>query len=219
MEIAVVSLSNRAVISDITWPVMQKYCSKHGYSFTTIKDTLDVTRHPAWSKLLAIRMALEQKSADMVVWIDDDQYITNPSMTLDSLVENTPFDRILMTEDSGPWSAFNSGIMFCKNTDEGRDHFDYLYDLAEKYPELERFYQEPMWEQSGMDFFHKNVDDKFYRIVPMYPIQGFVGRFPADQGKEGLWFPGVFTAHVPGRDMSLRLIQLKSLAEINNWED
>lgn len=225
MEVTLVSLSNRPAISDITWPVMDNYCVKHGYTFVAIGDTLDATRHPAWSKLLALKMAMEQGSSDMVVWLDDDQYITNPAIPLDALVGSTPFDRILMTEDSGPWSPFNSGIMFCKNTDEVKDHLDLIYNLAENHPETEKFYQQPMWEQSGMAFFHENIDDKFYRIVPMHPIQGFINEHLIGGGADTLariqhsaWVPGLFTAHVPGRTLSTRLQQLQSIASVNKWD-
>ena len=111
-----------------------------------------------------------------------------------------------------PLSAFNSGIMFCKNTDEVKDHLDLIYNLAESHPETEKFYQQPMWEQSGMDYFHHKVNPNFYTIVPMYPIQGFVGN------EVGGWFPGLFTAHVPGRGTDTRIHQLKGLAGINKWD-
>lgn len=229
MEVAVVTLSNRPALSDITWPVMEKYCAKHNYAFHTVDDTLDVTRHPAWSKLMAINMTLEQDSAEMVVWMDDDLYITNPSMPLDALVEETPFDRILMTKDSGPWSSFNSGIMFCKNTDEVKAHLDFIYDLSNtNYHDVERFHQEPMWEQSAMDFFHKTIDNNFYRIVPMHPIQGFVNEHLTYNRETGarvdwfphsMWLPGLFAAHIPGREMSVRIRALNDLAAINKWEE
>jgi len=220
VEVTLVSLSNRPELRDITWPVMKKYCAKHGHTFRAFADTLDITRHPAWSKLLAIKRAMEEKpSNSMVVWMDDDVLITSPSKSLPDLVRSTPFDNILMTEDIDELkycSSFNSGLMFCKNTDAVKSHLDFIYELVTKEPRMERFLQGHMWEQSVMDYFHREIDDNFYTIVSMYPIQGFVGDDQHDTN--GGWFPGVFAAHVPGRAMPVRLQQLGSVASVNKWD-
>jgi len=215
MGTTIVSLSNRPELRNITWPVMERYCKKHGYNFRTFDDTLDVSRHPAWSKLLAIKQAMEEEPSNMVVWLDDDVLITCPYKTIQDLVRFTPFENILMTEDIEELkycSSFNSGLMFCKNTDAVKSHLDFIYELVTKEPKVERYLQRHMWEQSVMDHFHREIDDNFYTVVPMYPIQGFVG-----DDSHG-WFPGMFAAHVPGRAMHTRIQQLESVASVNKWD-
>ena len=56
-----------------TSPGKRRYCEKWGIDFYEVKETLDNTRPPSWSKILAVQSVLPKY--DWVVWCDVDTLI------------------------------------------------------------------------------------------------------------------------------------------------
>jgi hypothetical protein len=62
------------------------YCSKHGYDYHCYNKSLDETRPPAWSKILAIKEQLN--NYDWVLWLDSDARIMNFDKKIEDLIDN-----------------------------------------------------------------------------------------------------------------------------------
>ena len=90
------------------------YCDKHGYQMVVARgDAIDRSRPAAWSKLLVVLKQLASGQFDFVFYMDLDVVVTNPSFSLESLVQAFPEADVVMTED---WSGPNTGSWLARNS-------------------------------------------------------------------------------------------------------
>jgi len=87
MKIIVTSetTDNFKTVSDITWPVVQEYCDRHGYEFRP-KIVVDSERGSIWERVRSLQDAL--KDCDWAVHVDADVLITNFHVPLTEFVDN-----------------------------------------------------------------------------------------------------------------------------------
>lgn len=97
-------------------PNKENYARRHGYTFINASNTLDKSRPPSWSKILAVRKHLPD--FDWVFWNDVDSLVTNPEISLediiDSAVGSTALPDLIITKDV---TGVNAGMFFFRNTD------------------------------------------------------------------------------------------------------
>ena len=86
------------------------------YNYEIINYSLDTSRHISWSKLLLMKKLIQETDYEYYVWIDDDIYISNLDITIESFIEKYSFENILISDDpcNGNVYSCNSGIFICK---------------------------------------------------------------------------------------------------------
>eukprot|EP00250_Pteridium_aquilinum_P012257 c20603_g1_i3 orf=99-1166(-) len=106
-------------LMELVMPNKVSYTQRHGYEFIDASDTLDPSRPPSWSKILAVRKHLP--NFDWVFWNDVDSLVTNPEISLEDIIDSvvgsmgrnfTP-DLIITTDVTG----VNAGMFFFRNTE------------------------------------------------------------------------------------------------------
>lgn len=113
LKIAVVSMAVGEKYQQAVYPGFinkQTYCEIHGYDFFYITESLDPSRHCAWSKIKAIENVLA--NYDWVFWTDADSLIMNPNIPLEKLVDDRCFLIICKQSDN---KTINSGEFLIKN--------------------------------------------------------------------------------------------------------
>lgn len=136
IKIAVVSLAAGESYREAVHPGIankQAYCEEHGYEFVCFAESLDPTRHPAWSKIPAVEQVLSHY--DWVFWSDADSLIMNFQIPLEEFIEDSYF-FIASKELSG---MVNSGEFLIKNEPIS---FQFLKEIYQ--PELQQlgFYEQ-----------------------------------------------------------------------------
>lgn len=90
----------------------QDYCNRHGYAFECVRHSLDPSKHPMWSKFLALQEA-NKKGYTWLFWSDgSDTLIMNPSLTLQSIVDKYPGSEVIATKDR--YTGLNNGNFFLR---------------------------------------------------------------------------------------------------------
>lgn len=100
---------------DMTWPNKQSYCDKHGYILYNESMTLDPSRPPSWSKILAVRRLLTEEQCDWVYWMDADTVIMNSNKRIEDFLPlpDSSADLILSVQKQNSW---NAGAWLIRNT-------------------------------------------------------------------------------------------------------
>lgn len=100
----------------------QVYCERHGYEYL-----FDVTPYRLRSrydqKLMAVLSNSER--ADWLMWLDDDAYIMNHSVSLDRFIPEERTTQFVFCNSpvnpNGEWTVLNSGVFFMRNSTEARN--------------------------------------------------------------------------------------------------
>ena len=112
---------------EMTWPNKQAYVKKHGYSLFDESDSLDTTRPPSWSKIVAAKRLLTQEDCDWVVWLDADTVVMNSEKKIEDFL---PRDKdLLITEQKG--GSYNAGAWVIKKTDWSIAFLDHWWNMKE----------------------------------------------------------------------------------------
>jgi len=137
-DIAVVTLAHSKEYRElVSLGVENKhaYCRQHGYDYIYCEETLDPSRHPAWSKILLVLKAFENSTYQWVVWLDADTLIMNQDIPLEDLIDERYHFIISKSsnghESSKDWNRINSGVFFIKNCDWSRQFLTQAYAHTE----------------------------------------------------------------------------------------
>lgn len=142
MKILILSLADNAYreIERISTPNKEAYAKKHGYEFRLIRVSLDRTRHPSWSKILALYGYLMEPDYDWIFWSDPDSLIVNDEIKLEDIIDDR-YDLIFGEDDNG----INCGEFLIKNSDLSREF------LADVYQQKQ--FKDHIWlEQAAVHF-------------------------------------------------------------------
>lgn len=98
-----------------------EYCKAWGISFYCYEDTLDPSREPTWSKVVALQRHLGDH--DWLFWIDADAAITNESFDVRKLcIEDAD---VVITHDH---AGFNAGIFLLRNLPVVHEFLERVWD-------------------------------------------------------------------------------------------
>lgn len=126
---------------------MKNYCEKYNYDYKCFANSLDETRHPAWSKIKAILTFLENKDYDWIWFIDIDAFVINDSYKLEEIIETyARNDKDIIFTDQKYRRNINSGSMLVKNTEFSKQLFLEVYDNI-----LESYRWKCCWEQDSIN--------------------------------------------------------------------
>ncbi len=199
MKYAICSLSDRTIMSDISWPLMEKYCKRHGYDFIT-KTVPYHDRHPSWSKLLVLKELLQ--TYDIVVWLDDDIILTQPDMRIEALLESFIYSDKSLAVSENNSTPFNFGMIIVKKTAE--HVIDQIWNNIDEETRFGLF-----WEESSATKLYNSNESFKNQIYIFSPgvIQGF---HPANCHKSYMWKPRTFALHVSGfADLGYRISKME----------
>lgn len=194
-KIAICSLSDRPPVSDVSWPIMAEYCSRHGYIFRSETTIIDSSRSASWNKILLIRRVLDE-GYQMVVWIDDDVIITERNTRLEQLLEDFMRSDMSMAVSGDNWSAayFNAGIICAKQ--DSQEMLEHIWNDGV----CEANKHTPTWEQWAMHTLYGSEESfrkKLFVYEPHY-LQNFYKNSYVDMPEVYKWKPGIWSAHVSG---------------------
>ena len=170
-----------------TSKIVARYAGRHGYQALIARETLDASRHPAWSKLLLIEQFLaDHPTCSWLMWIDADAVIMDPRRRLEEMVdENLDF---LAAEDRTD-CPINTGVFFVRNCPET------LRMLRLAYTKV-KYLHHPFWEQPAVaDAMAECSETVRSRIVQRRMFNSFWDEYQ----------PGDFVIHFAGCDHGLKL--------------
>ena len=115
MKIAIVTLFTEQIADygEIGAANKQAYAQRHGYDCFVYRERLDGSRHPAWSKLDAIKRHLP--NYDWVFWTDADSLVMNGERTLELIMVGHEDKDMILTWEVGP-SPVNTGQWLIRNS-------------------------------------------------------------------------------------------------------
>lgn len=215
LTIAVVSISTpeRESFSQYTLGSFKNYTNFWGYDFFVSHETLDSSRHVAWSKIKLVLDALKSGKFDWVAWFDDDIFITNPTIPLEQFIQEYGKTAHLIISGHKTAHTFfsdvNSGLFLIKASDWSIQFLQKVWDFALQEDKKKYLFDFP-WEQSAIQalFSSEEYENSLYiSKLPARKIQSFLTMHARDdKGDYGQWEPGDFAAHMAGGSHAARLI-------------
>lgn len=196
MKIGLCSWSNRKNVSSLTWPLMNKYCKKHGYTFTTSDEHFKVGVDESWMKL---KMLQQHTGLDYLVWFDDDIVITGDTK-IEKFIQEMGTDALFgLSRCSGTAGQkkrfiFNMGIVIVKCCDVSMMTLDDLWCSGIK----SKWKNKKLWEQDYITYRYK-TDYTLAKQIYLFgygTIQTYVR--PYGLPEKLSWKSGDFSAHITG---------------------
>ena len=204
MKVAFCSMSDRADIRGLSWPLLDSYCKRHGYSFVTRTDIIDRDRHPSWSKLPFLKSLLP--AYDIVVWFDDDILLTQPDMRIEELLKPFLESDHVIAVSSNNTAPFNFGLIVAKPT--AGPVLDRIYDAVTEETRFGLY-----WEETASDALYK-TSEEFRRHVYIFPVGVLQGFHLAACHPAYRWIPRCFSMHIAGLPNDYRIRKM-----IQTWEE
>lgn len=214
-KFCIVSVSDRPPLFTKTFPLINRYAETHGYTTRLHTEVLDKDRHPSWSKIPALKLAIQDSTVDFIVWMDDDIVITNPELPLSHFVDKYNFRKnkatLMVSSDmpNEPSTFMNCGILFLKASSP---NFMPLLDSAWAYGDICALTkQNCSWEQEAFNFMYRFGNREEFHIIPMPNFQASA-RFQSNP--DVVWKPGFFSAHLNNGPLQIKLMTFELLNKI-----
>ena len=174
--------------------INRRYADRHGYGFSVLRESLDSSKTPHWSKLLMLRNAISDQSGyDWLFWIDCDAVFTDFGKS----IEDVPTGGRLLTmanENRNMASdrfGENTGVMLLRN--DAR-LIEFIDDCMSLYP---RCKDSCVFEQQAVAYAleMEKWGGLWNRVRPR-TLNSYHGPFADGLGKPWcLWRPGDFVMH------------------------
>lgn len=195
-NVAFVSMSNRKLLRELSWPIIRAYCEKHGYDSLFEDDVLDRTRHPSWSKIILLEKIIKENYGkyDLVTWMDDDMIITNMNICLENQLGSDFLSSLThifaVSQDLHITNeVFNCGLIVVKCNPSTVPLLQQIWNNC-----TDRIRWHNLWEQSAacdMYLKHESVRNQIF-VAPGRKLQSFFRPGP----EKLTWQMGDFIAHV-----------------------
>ena len=185
-----------APVGRITSDVLRDYAQRHRYACHVHERSLDATRHPSWSKLLAVRAALAEKPGAWVMWIDADAVVVNHRIRAETLVPKG-FEVVFGSDFNG----LNSGIFLIRSSEWSLRFLDTVYFLGDLTHDPDGF--GPKWDQNTFKYVLKNFNGFADRsvLLPQNRMSSSLDNFT----------PGDFILHFGAMPNGERMRHLQTL--------
>ena len=198
MKFSICSYSDRPQLTQITWPVMNEYCTMHGYTFHSYTHLIDSSRHPMWNKI-PILIELLNQGYDAVTWIDDDIVITDTDTTLEQLFSNffQSDTKLALSAETTHGRVLNTGIICAKQG--AQDVLEHIWEDGVTSENRTT----PGCEQWAMHILYER-EPEFRNQLMLYPPATLQGFFSPDI-PDAFWRPGTWSAHPAGLSLDERI--------------
>lgn len=207
MVMAVATMNDGAYnyLAPYTWDQNGlKYCEAWDYPYAVLTDGEGM--QPGYAKMsFLLDLCEEHPEVEWILWKDCDSLITNFSIKIEDLVDNSCHFMV-----STYWNGINAGMFMLRNSPEGRDYVRMILDLQSD-PSCPN-------EQEAIIKTYEQYKDNIVKIVPQrmfnaacffdgcHPERGVDPRNHQDVlGQSGQWLHGDFIMHWPGQNPQLRL--------------
>ena len=195
------SLSDRPSLSNITFKRIQEYCSIHEYETCFVHKSLDTTRHIAWSKILLLYALLHNyPNEKMVIWMDDDMYITDLKKPIEDFIPK--FSNLLISEDPDVYTTLNTGIILIKNNKESLYFLEMIYNLGNVFISTK---QNANWEQEIFNLVYDKVTQQYITKCEYGVLQNFYSNSHPKLQTDA------FAIHVTGMALREKLIYIEKV--------
>lgn len=170
------------------------YCNRWGYKYFQY-NSLDRSRHPAWSHLLACKDIFEKNpNIDIALKIDADAMIMNHTISIESIVDGIGEDihkyHFVIAKDI---NGINSGVHITTRQPDVINVLDELYNNP-------KTINHHWWEQGALMDYYEKHPEKFL-IVPQKLFNCYTEHHAkAGVSLECIFSPGDFIVHSPGGD-------------------
>lgn len=192
---------------------LEEYANRHGYHVAYFENYINQQAPPIWQKVYAVQQALLSTSPlyDVVVWIDDDIYITDLDVKIEKFLALSERPIIMSEDMRGPsFNFINTGAYILRNTPECHD---FINDTILGREGLYDGY----WNQA---FFHEQ-SVMTYLLLSKYKQHGHVLKKGLLQSfyHDRSWQPGDFCLHLAGVKVGPRLTLMQRLVRGDNPYD
>ena len=228
------STADRKPLADIVERNQRRYAKKHHYGYTKYTEILDTSRPAEWSKILALQDTMNKVKVPWLLWIDDDILITNPDISLESIVSQygsrpttfvpSPTIDLIITRDAHYLEGvpINNGIFLIRTNDWAKKFladvwkFGSLWDYVVRGQSL--LEQQTMTDLLGLNANRPERKNSYVTdhvsIIPQRVMNSFLRSSQMyDDPEESKWQPGDFAAHVTGMPLDVRTRVIKDLWE------
>lgn len=197
IKLAVLSLSiGDRPYSKLTKARLEEYCRNHGYHLHYYTSVIDENYTLMWQRVPGLRKLLNQYEA--VFWFDDDIYITNMNIKLESFLGD---HSIVFSADSQcekPEILINSGIYGLKSDNVSKA---FIENVIEGYDYFSGYYKDkPLYEQSIITYLYYERWSKHITVYEPGLLQSFISG-----DKRGLWTKDKFCLHLNEISLAERL--------------
>lgn len=176
-------------VSNITFPVIQEYCDRHGYEFRP-KHITEPVRSVVWDRVITLQEAL--KDCDWAVHVDADCLITNHHIPLTEFIDASKAIVISTAPYQGK-PMFNDGFCMINNSYEGRDILSRSWDMWSIEDGI-HCAQDAMW-----DMFLNGDWESFWSVQPQKRFNSFLWtEYGESNLHTGHWTRGDYLLHCPG---------------------
>lgn len=214
MRIALYTMHSDATLGEmaaITVPNKVEYCRRNGYDYLQVPFTGECHPWPGYDRIPYLIALLKSGAYDWIFWLGCDALITNLSIKLEELTDRNcgmviATDALEVQMDSFLVQPKVGGIELIEEIWSTRDGN-----------------HGPNYEQSNLA---RKIETKQFRsvvkLVPQRVMNSFnYSLYPASWGARygtgtdrlgtnGQWQPGDFVFHVPGKELSRKISELKA---------
>lgn len=182
-------------VSDLTFPIIQEYCDRHGYEFRPT-EVVSPERDSIWERVRSLQRALPD--CDWAVHIDADCLITNMHIPLEEFIDNDKWIAISCIPYQGK-SMFNDG--FCMFRSYALELLDQWWALGPSPSNGIHCLQDRMWR----DYNYAGIDELF-SIQPQKRFNSVIwSEYGEHERLQGNWTPGDYILHCPGMTTQRRV--------------
>ena len=205
MKVCICSLSNRPILYEKTFTIMERYCKKWGHHFFPYYELLATDRHPAWGKIALCKKLLETQLFDYVIWIDDDIVLTNMEKNIVDFINETNDKCISIQKENKRGKSINSGFMIMKNDPTTLKILNDVWVEGE----TSKYKTNHPWEQGVIKpYVYKNITH--FHLFNNKELQTFHPGCGSWAGK-WRWEKGEFSCHLAGIGMKRRILLIDEL--------
>ena len=186
MKIRIVMLydDKRAMLGDVSAPVIKEYARKHSYDYSVSRSLVDPSMNAAWNKIAAVYAQLG--GVDWVLWVDADVFLLRNDIRAEDIIQTYSGDKpLLFSEDQ--WGIC-SGVFAVKNCSWSQEFLNTLMFLGPT-PPNPQIDPRDTWEQNAIKCLAYNFESvrlKFSR-VPQSLIVNQMSDFNQDAWMVHYW--------------------------------
>ena len=204
MKIALLTLyfENYQPLADVVLPNWRSYCARHGYELIVHCGEY-VRGCPIGFQKVGYayeRMFNTPNDLDAVAVLDLDLVITNPSVKIESFIDEV-HDYFVTADVNG----LNNGAFIVKKNEGGKQILQYILGnkhLCNNEQDMLKYHlDEPVLKDRLKIVPHPSFNSYWYDL---YPEHGESAKI------SGIWEPGHFILHLPGLRLETRLELLSS---------
>lgn len=190
-------------LAEITIPISELYCSKHGYSINAYECS-PYQHYNGKEKLRHILEGLNDN--DIALVMDADSIITNLTIKIESFIDNKHDFYI-----SNHLGKCNAGVFIIRLTKWSRKFIDYLLENIGKekvYCEqdaIQKYQSENPNNPKIKILTHPSINSFNYNLYPEHP--------DITEESQGMWNKGNFILHLPGVGITERKKILTNIKE------